>query len=305
MISVGYPGLIQSGVMSIVNRNNTLYVLTAGNFCLYETNGVNFSLVVDLSLRSTIRKNTGLENNQPVFISGYAPAMAIMGNKILIGVSTPYPVGGADPYPTNYGLFPCGVWTVAFSDGGGLGEVSYGINGTATQCEFTTSTGTVTATSGVFQISCIFPIVGNSALIGWVDNTNPSPGAVNFGMDYIQTNNYKTSNGIIESEMFEVGTPLIPVTIGNLQINLVRNLANSQTISVYYRTAFDQDFTLITGYAFSGTFAGDGTTNYYEITNHSIPQTRFIQFKLVMGAYSGAPTYTPQLKNFIIGTPTK
>lgn len=301
--NVNFNGCIQNGIAQIVNRNNLLYCLTAGNCALYETNGTNFSLITDLSLRSNIRKTTGMENTIPVYMGAYAPAMAVIGNKILIGISTP----NTPQYPTNYGLFPCGVWTVAFSDGGSIGEVSYGINGNSVQCEYTISTNTIVATNGNFQIGCILPLFGSTALISWADGTT-------YGIDYINTGTTTTyyQNNInvtlIESEMMEVGTPLGPVTIGNLQANLVRNLMTGQTISLYYRTAFDQDFTLIKSGDFNGVWTGDGTKNGYSVTNHQIGPTRYIQFQLHMATVSSITdatiaTYTPQLKDFIVGQP--
>jgi hypothetical protein len=79
-----------------------------------------------------------------------------------------------------------------------------------------------------------------------------------------------------------------------------------QTISVLYRTGFDQDFTSITSYGFNGTFTGDGTTNAYPITNHQIGPTQYVQFQIRMatvtpGTSATIATYTPQLRNFIVG----
>lgn len=294
------------GIKQIINRNNTLYAVTGGNHAIYETNGTNFSLVTDITLRSNIRKPAGTENNISVFMKEYPMAIAVLGNKILTGISTPT----TPAYPTGYGLFPCGVWTVAFSDGGGIGEISYGINGNSVQCEFPISTNTLVATTPPFEIGCIFPLGNNRALISWSDATS-GLGAP-YGIDYIETNNYQNnaSSVVIESEMIEVGTNLNPVTIGNLQFNLVRNLMVGQTISLYYRTAFDQDFTAISSPDLTnGTITGNGTQNTYSITVQQIGATRYIQFQIHMatvpsGTSSTIATYTPQLRDFIIGNPS-
>lgn len=292
-------GSAQNGIIQMVNRNNMLYCVTAGNFAIYETNITNFSLISDISLHSNIRKVGGNESTLPVYIAGYSQAIAVIGNKILTGISTP----NSPNYPTNYGLFPCGVWTVAFSDGGGIGEIAFGINGNSVQCEYTISTGTIVATNNVFQIGFIFPTVAQSALISWADGTS-------YGIDYINFNpaNYQNNidNVIIESEMMEIGTPLSPVTVGNLQFNLVRNLMTGQTISLYYRTGFDQDFTAVTSFDFNGTFTGDGTMNAYSINTNPIGATRYIQFQIHMATVPSSTnatiaTFTPQLRNFIIG----
>lgn len=304
--SNGAPiGAANNGIAQLINRNNTLYAVTSGNMAVYETNGTNFSLITDLSLRSSIRKTTGMENTTAVYMTGFPSAIAVVGNKILIGISTP----NSPSYPTGYGLFPCGIWTIAFSDGGGIGEISYGINGNSVQCEYTISSNTTVATSNLYQIGCIFPTTGGSALVSWND------GNVNaVGMDYINfgtTTSYYESNiscVIIESEMMEVGTPLQPVTIGSLQANLVRDLMTGQTFSVYYRTSYDQDFALVTGPAFTGTWTGGNIQGGLSINGHFIPPTRYIQFQLHMATVPSSTNttiaaYTPQLRDFIVGNP--
>lgn len=289
------------GISQIINRNNTLYAVTSGNMALYETNGVNFSLIADFSLRSNIRKVGGTESNLPVFIFPQNNSITLLGNKMLIGMGTP-----ASPnYPSNYGLFPCGIWTVAFADGGGIGEISYGINGTAVQCEYVISTNTTVATNASFQIGFILPITGNSAIYSWTDGTN-------YGIDYTSTTNFQNNIGsvIIESEMMEIGSPVTLNTIGNLQWNLVRNLMTGQTLSTYYRTGFDQDFTAVASPDLSsGVITGTSSSkSYFPITGHQIGQTNYLQFQLHMATVPTATdatiaTYTPQLRNFIIGNP--
>ena len=74
----------------------------------------------------------------------------------------------------------------------------------------------------------------------------------------------------------------------------------SQTITVYYRTGFDQDFALITNADFNGTFTGDGTTNAYQITNNNIGAVQFIQLRIEMATGGSNLTYTPQLKTITL-----
>lgn len=288
---------LNNGITQLINRNNILYATTAGNHALYETNGSSFSLITDTALRSNIRKTTGSESTLPVFLTGFAPAIAVIGNKLLTGFTIPNS-GDVTP-PTGYGVFPCGIWTISFSDSAAVGEVAYGLSGTAIQCEFTISTNTIVATTNIFKIGFIYPIAGNAALISWADNST-------FGIDYISTTNFQNNINVvmIESEMMEIGTPLNPSTVGNIQINLVRNLLAGQTISVYYRTAFDQDFQLVTGGSFNGTFTGDGTTNYYSIIQNQIKPTRYIQFQVHLATNNANITSTPQLRNFIVGNPS-
>lgn len=289
-------GVVQGGVAQIINRDNILYAVTAGNFAVYKIVSANsFSLITDISLHSNIRTTGGAESTYPVFIGGYAPAISFIGNKMLTGVSTI----NAAAYPTNTGLFPCGVWTLTFSDGGAIGNISYGINGASLQCEYTISTNTINSAGNSFQIGFIQPNNANSALISWADNTN-------YGIDKIETyNNQNTSSVVlIESEMMEIGTPLNSKPVPMIQLSFVRNLLTGQQVEVWYRTGFDKDFQLITAYGFTGTFTGDGTKNAYKIENSQIGQLQYLQLQIRMKTGSPNDAETPELRTVII-TPSK
>lgn len=255
-----------AGINQIINRNNVLYCVTGGNHAIFSTNGTSFQLVDDISLHSSSRllngtTTSGAQATAPIFINQYPSAIAVSGNKLFTGVST-----SVNSNPNGYGLFPLGVWSTAFTPEGPI-----------TQCEFTISSGKTCGTT--FSIGAVYPINQAQLLIGWYDGTN-------YGIDQTNFLGYQDIEGdvYVESPMMEIGTPLTPAVIQNVQYNLVRNLMNGQEIDVYWRTGFDQNYTLFT----QGTFVPLGVpgnpmipqtspTGGYQIVANSIGATRYIQ----------------------------
>lgn len=269
----------EGGVAQLINRNNVLYAVTGGSHSIFATNGTSFNLVSDISLNSNIRKPTGAQAQSPVFLNPKVSAIDVFGNKLLTGVAT---AANGPSYPTGYGLFPCGVWSLAFTD-----------DGESLQCEYTISTNTTTAVQSTFIIGALKCLSSNQTLIAWQDNTN-------FGIDRTEINNFQNNLGatFIESEMLEIGTPLEPATPQIFQFNLPRNLMAGQTIQVNYRTSFDKDFTPFP----LGTFttSNNGISTGYKIQQNPVGATRFLQIQIQME--TGAPSiiYSPEIRNIII-----
>jgi len=271
-------GTVNGGVRQLINRNNILYAVTSGSTCIFETNGTTFNQVADLSLRTNIRSVNGAQQTQPILLFPHPYAISVFGNKLLTGI-------GVNNSYTPDGYFPAGVWSVAFTD-----------EGQAVQCEYTISTGTVVATTN-YDIGAIFPLAdgffSKTSLLSWRDGNN-------YGIDGVELYFYQNNinDVIIESEMMEIGTPLEPAVVQNLQINLTRNLIPGQFIDVYYRTSFDQDFTLMQ--SFDPTI--DGSSTGYKILKNSIGQTRFVQFQIKMktGTDNASRQLTPEIRNIII-----
>lgn len=274
----------ENGVRQLINRNNVLYAVVGGSHSVFRTNGQSFSLVSDLSLSSNIRKVGGMQSQLPVFMNPRVSAIDVFGNKILTGIST---TNNISAYPTGYGLFPCGVWSIAME--GSTNAVNYETD--SIQCEYTISTDTVVAVNKQFVIGFLKCAGMNQTLIGWQDGTS-------FGVDLVQTNTYQNviSNVLIESQMMEVGTPLNPETIQNIQLNTPRQLLKGQTVQFNYRTGFDQDYKPLPG----GTFTSENNDdNGYKSTYNDIGATRFLQLQIQM-ASTDDTTYTPELRNIII-----
>ncbi len=267
----------RNGVKQLINRNNVLYAVVGGSQSVFETNGTTFNLVADLSLHSNIRKTTGAQAQSPVFIDPKVSAIEVFGNKLLTGMSTSPGLS----YPSGYGLFPCGVWSLAFLD-----------DGVAIQCEYVVSTETIVAHNNDFSIGALKCVGRNKVLIGWKDDT------FGFGIDLVSDVNFldNLDSVIIESEMMEIGSPLEPAVIQTIQANLTRLLAPSQIMQFNYRTSFDQDFTLLQAF----TVAQDGANTGYKITKNPIDATKFVQIQLQMATGTPNETFSPELRNIII-----
>lgn len=270
-------GVGVAGINQIINRNNIIYAITGGNQAIFSTNGTSFTLIEDISLYTTGRKlnGDGTQSTSPIFLNQYPSAIAFMGNKMMTGVST-----SIDSTPTGYGLFPLGVWSIAFSDAGN-----------ATQCEYTISSGVTI--SKTYSIGMLYPLPQAQMLIGWFDG-------INYGLDKTEFVNYQNDPSVVqvESQMMEIGSPLEPAVITTIQFNLVRSLMVGQSIKLYWRTGFDQPYT------FQQTFtSSDGNiqkNNSLKITSNPIGTAKFLQLRIEIA--TGAPNldYTPEIRNIII-----
>ncbi len=263
----------ENGVTQLINRNNTLYAVTGGNHTIYSTNGSTFNQIADLSLFSNIRTTGGAQTQLPVFINAYPGAIDVFGNKLFTGVATPNSIAY---YPANNGLYPAGVWSVAFGEN------------TSIQCEYTISTNTTVAVK-TFIIGTIKCIGANQTLIGWQDDNT-------FGVDLVSTTDFQNTIGsvAIESEMMEIGTPLDPDVIPNIQLNTPRQLKTGQSVAFNYRTGFDQDYVPLETFT-----VANNNDNGYKIVNNDIGPTRFLQLKVQMASTSDTK-YSPEIRNIII-----
>lgn len=278
-------GTGNAGVNQIINRNNVLYAVTGGNHAIFATNGTSYTLLDDVSLFTTGRKipsgspatgtGTGEQSTAPIFINQYPSAIAVMGNKLMTGVSA-----SIDSLPTGYGNFPLGVWSEAF-----------GQQDNALQCEFTISSGIVI--SKTFSIGAIYPVIQSQLLIGWYDG-------INYGIDKSEYKNYQNDSSVvmIESEMMEIGTPLEPSVITTIQENLVRSLLLGQEVSVYWRAGYDQPYKLLETFT-----SADGNiqlNNSLKTVKNAINTVKFLQIKLTMKTGGSNLVWTPELRNIIV-----
>lgn len=273
----------ESGVLQLINRNNVIYAVVGGSHSIFRTNGQSFSLVSDLSLSSNIRQVGGAQAQVPVFMYPRLSAIDILGNKILTGVSTSENIS---EWPTGYGLFPCGVWSISMEGSSN----AYDYETDSIQCEYTISTNTVVAVNKQFVIGFLKCVGANQVLIGWQDGTS-------YGVDLVSTDIFQSTldNVMIESQMMEVGQPLTPETIQNFQLNTPRQLVEGQTVQFNYRTGFDQNYEPITGCTFTYLNNND---NGYKSTYNDIGATRFLQLQIQME--STVPIYSPEIRNIII-----
>lgn len=285
--------VVTAGIKQLVNRNQVLYSVTGGNHSVYETNGSSFNLLEDIGLYSNLRFNTGAEIDYPVYFNSYPQGICVVGNKLLTGVAT---ITNTIAYPpntalgNNMGLFPIGVWSIAFNPDGSH----------TTQCEFSLPLGGTLVSpdqsSNYAKITCVQPIpqVNSSSqiIVGFgYSSVNTSP-ALTVGVAVVDLYKYidNLAYTAIESELFEIGTAINPQTVNLIEVNLVKNLMVGHSIDISYRTGQDQAWTVI------DTYTGDGTKNYYHTDSNPIGATQFVQLRVRMASGAPNPTYSPQLK---------
>ncbi len=198
----------------------------------------------------------------------------------MTGTGTP---GDIVDYPTGFGLFPVGVWSVAFTE-----------QGEAIQCEYTISTGNTTGVTRL-EITAIKCLNSNKTLIAWRDNNT-------FGIDMVSTNNFQNdiSTVFIESEMMEIGTPLEPATAQTIQLNIPRAFLTGQEVRINYRTAFDQDFSLLESFTLAADGSNTGMNSGYKNTKNPIGATKFLQLQLQMATGTPNIIWSPEIRNIII-----
>lgn len=281
-------GLGLGGVNQIINRNNVLYAVTGGNHSIFGTNGTSFWLVDDISINTTARfitnssgatgtgNTNGIQATAPIFLNQYPSAIAVFGNKLMTGVSS-----SISSLPSGYGLFPLGVWSEAFLND----------KDTALQCEFTISSNVICSNS--FSTGALYPVPQAQMLIGWFDGTN-------YGIDKTEYQNFQNDDSVvwIESEMFEIGTPLEPAVITTIQENIVRSLITGQTISVYWRSAYDQAYTLLE--TFDATDGDVQLNNSLKTVVNTMGAVKFLQLRISMATGGSNLAWSPELRNIII-----
>lgn len=294
-------GTTTAGIKQLYNRSQVLYSISGGNHAIYETNGSSFNLVEDIGLYSNVRSAGGVEIDYPVYFNSYPQAICVVGNKLLTGVATSVNTTDNTNYPpANFGIFPIGVWSIAFAKDGSH----------STQCEFSLPLGNSlvspvhdNSNSTYAKITCIRAIpqtlpagTTGQIAIGFAYSSGSLPNT--FGVALVDMFNYidNINYTAIESELFEIGTTLNPQVVNNIEINLVKNLLTGQTIDISFRTGQDQAWSVI------DTYTGDGSSNHYALTKNPIGATQFIQLRVRMATGAGGQNaaFSPQLKTVVL-----
>lgn len=278
-------GGITGGIKQLINRNQVLYAAMGGGHTIYETNGSTYNLLEDIGLYSNVRSASGDEVDYPVFFNSYPGAITVVGNKLLTGTAT---MNNTATYPpAGYGIFPVGVWSITFD--------SDGTN--TTQCEYVlpleNTTVSPPSNGNYAKITALYSVGASAStgqiLIGFSYNSSGT-GAVN-GIALVDLYKYidNIAHTAIESELFEIGTALVPKTVNTIEINFSKRLGSGETFDVSYRTGLDRNWTVIQ------LFTGDGTQTSYHIDSNPIGATQMLQLRVRMATASGTAG-TPELK---------
>lgn len=289
--STGIP--INAGIKQMANRNQVLYCIAGGNHTIYETNSSSFNLIDSINLFSNVRAKAGGETSLPPFFNSFPQAIAVMGNKIITGVSTPPDTS----IYTSGGIFPLGAWSITFNRDGTK----------STQCEYmfpSITLGVVpqnttvgpTGANNYAYISALYPVGTNKLLMGYAWKDSNVSATASSGIALVDTVNYITdiTKVALESPLFEIGTALNPQAVNNIEVLFVKNLLANESFTLDYRTSLSDDWTRIM------TVVADGTTNYYQLTENSIGAVQYLQLRFRMAASGDTPTNTPYLRNIII-----
>jgi len=270
-------GAGQMGVTQLINRNNVCYAVTGGNHAIFQTNGSTFTQVAEIGLRTNYAKTTGEQATTPVFLNQYPSAIAMLGNKLLTGVSS-----SISSYPdSSYSLYPMGIWSIAFLED----------NDMAIQCEFTTSNNVIQ--SNDYAIGAIHTISEGRILIGWKSNTS-------YGIDRTETKSFQTDADtvVISSPMMEIATPLAPLpSFQSIEVNLVRDLLPGQIVKVYARTAFDKPFTLLDTFT---TATWTDRLSALKVTKNPLGNSQFVQVVISMATGTPNEYWTPEVRTIIV-----
>lgn len=285
---------VTAGIKQLFNRNQVLYTVMGGNHAIYETNSSSYNITKNIGLNSNVRQAAGQETDYPVFFNSYPKAITVVGNKLLTGTAV---ATNTATYPPNNintaGIFPIGVWSIYFNEDGSK----------SIACEYILPLGNSLVSPGqtgnYAKITCLKSIstVSNSTnqlLVGFAYNSSSFPNT--YGVAAVDLFNYidNIEYTAIESELFEIGTAISPKQIGNIEVNLAKNLLTGQTINLSYRKSQDAQWTTLT------TYTGDGTKNYYSLTKNQIGPTQFLQIRVRMATNSANATFSPQLRTVII-----
>jgi len=264
------------GVTQIINRNNTCYAVTGGNHAIFQTNGSTFNQIAEIGLRTNYTQVTGEQATTPVFLDQYPSAIAMLGNKLLTGVST-----SISSYPDpSYALYPLGVWSLAFLD-----------DDTAIQCEFTTSNNIIRENN--YQIGAIHTISEGRVLIGWGSNGT-------YGIDRTERQIFEPNinNVAIVSSMMEIATPIKPFpAFQTIEINLVRDLIAGQEVKVFARTAFDKPFTFLQSFT---TVTWTDRLSALKVVKNPLGNSQFVQIMVQMSSTSPSESWTPEVRTVIV-----
>lgn len=264
------------GVTQIINRNNTCYAVTGGNHAVFQTNGNTFNQIAEIGLRTNYSKATGEQATTPVFLDQYPSAIAMLGNKLLTGVSS-----SIASYPdSSYALYPMGVWSLAFLE-----------DDTAIQCEFTTSNDIIRSNN--YQIGALHTISEGRILIGWGSNGV-------YGIDRTETKIFQPQSDVVAivSPMMEIATPIKPFpAFQTIEINLVRDLLAGQEIKVFARTAFDKPFTLLETFT---TITWTDRLSALKVVKNPLGNSQFVQIMVQMSSTAPSEFWTPEVRTIIV-----
>lgn len=268
--AVNLPGAA-GPVTNLLTKNGIMYAVTTNDVGVYSINGSSATLIDRLALRMTNRSSGGKQYTTRVQPNVRIGSADFLGPELLIGICNyPSPVTQI----SGTGLYPYGIWAVNVED-----KIVY--------TKFPLSHGDINAQySTSYDITFVKVLANSKVIAGWAKSTT-------YGIDALNAANYisDTNTTFIESELYEVGTRIEPMTFNQIAYNLVEPLKTGEEISFYYRLSQGEDYTLFwndTSTTLSGNLGGI-------ITPLPFQQAKYVQFGVRMKTDASTPNETPQL----------
>ncbi len=205
----------ENGVHSLININQTLFILAGTEGRIYSSQGLVANLIGQIP-KSIVNTDGSIP------LTYFPGAIANYKGKLFFGLGSSSVIDGM------------GVWSLLQTSKGNILNLEHGI-----------STGNWGA-SVALQIGALLPIDSDKLLVGFFDTT--------YGIDLTDTTKVSTGySGYLISAFYQVGSNLMKRAFTQLEFLLARLLRTSEGVKVEYRTNLTADFSdgLIGTYTFT------------------------------------------------------
>lgn len=258
--------LSENGIYAMVTVNTNTYVFAGNRGRIWVTNGSQASIYAEL----------------PDHISGVVEPYYEWGTQMGFGKNQLY--FGARAYTNDGGEVPNnstigygGLWAIDMDSRALrlINKLSYGNYG-----------GLATVVQPIFRSRALGPseVAGNGLYIGWRYAGYTATGSTGtFGVDITTTGPYTNSEATIESDLIPIGTFDKPKDATRIEYKLVKPLVSGESITIYWRLDYSQDWTQVYTDNTAGAYSGGGPINW--------KNAQWLQFKIVLNSTSTDPSF--------------
>lgn len=270
-LTLGIPlQMNENGVNSMLAHDNRLYVQAGITGKIFLCNTTSFSELVQVP-----NYCCNLDSGAGMFV--YPKAMCVHRGKLLFGLSI---ISGN---PANIGVWGYQLATPTEKEG-------------ALTLEYTISTGN-DGSAALLQIGSLLSTTSQSLLIGWNDQAGTYQGiTTHFGIDQVNVlrvydlNAQGQYQGVIETQLFQVGEAYANRTMQSLEEYLSKELTVNQGIQVWWRRSLSESWTLLDTFTTIGQLARN-------VGAAAITGCVFLQFQIRL--WAGSQPSGPELKRIM------
>lgn len=123
---------------------------------------------------------------------------------------------------------------------------------------------------------------GTGLYIGW------DSGVSTYGIDTTTSTPYTSSQAYIDSDLIPIGTFLRHKTFENIEFKLGVPMVANESVALYYRLDFSQNYTLI-----PNLINGTTTGAFSGYAPASFENAQWVQFRIVLNSTASNPSYVP------------